>query len=130
MSHDYNKDFDALNEIYFDLKGATPVDGPPGINLQNEKMEPMPEIPMGIELSVLNVFLTSNTSTVVSDKHEKENFIIAPAGPDPLRQTFRINPDLDTQGHEPFLIILDRPGRTPKYMLTWKYMNKKLLVRW
>ena len=128
MSHDYNKDFAHLHKIYFDLKEAGPDVETSATHVQYESLRSMPEVPLGIELSSLNVLLTRNTSMIVTDREEKENLVVGPAGPDPERQTFCRFPDFNTQEHEPFFIFLDAPGKDVKVAIMWKHMSQKLSV--
>jgi len=129
MSHDYNTtDFRNLQHNYFNVEGAAIKDPVTGVHVQNEKVDPLPRIRIGLEPSELNIFLSKNVTEVVSDLDERENLIVGRAGPRVNHQTFKSYPDLNTHCHEPFVVWIDRPRRKPRAIIYWKHPDEILRV--
>lgn len=129
MSQDYNTDFRNLQQFYFYVEGATVKDPVTEVPVQNEKVEPLPRVKIGLEPSEINVFLSKDVTKVVTDADEQSNLIIGRAGPRINHQAFKTCPNLDTHRHVPFIVWVDRPRRKPRAIIFWKHPHESLKVR-
>ena len=131
MSHKHKSElhFQKLNGYFFELEGAERPETVPIFGLQNDRsIRALPEVPIGLDLTEINLFNMTNVDKIVTDKDESEHWIVGKSGPDLRRATLSRYRDLCTYQHEPYIVWIDRPQMKPKVLLYWKKRNKTLLV--